>query len=88
MTVGPGLFMRMGVGGGVGGGSSSGAQNAAPAPATAGQAAFGTQYTSAGSSGGGGLLQALKPNDAFGIAHLSGLVATGFLVWLWWTLPA
>lgn len=82
----PGLTMGMGGRWGAGGGSNSGAQSSQPAPASIGQAAWGPSYGS-GSKVGGGLLSALMPNDAFGIAHLSGLVATGFLVWLYWTLP-
>ncbi len=78
-----GLSMKIGA---YGGGSNSGAQNSQPAPASISQAAWGPTGGS-GSKVGGGLLSALTPNDAFGIAHWAGLAATGFLVYLWWTLP-
>ncbi len=79
----PGLSMKIGAYGA--GGSSTGAQNSVSAPSTASEAAWGSGYS--GSKAGGGLLAALTPNDAFGIAHWAGLAATGFLVWLYWTLP-
>lgn len=84
-----GLSMKIGAYGGGVGGSNTGAQNAQAAPATASQAAWGPAYGggSSGSKAGAGLLGALAPNDAFGIAHLAGLAATGWLVYMWWTLP-
>lgn len=89
-----GLFMAMpGGASGIGSrwGSRSGGQNTTPAAPTASVAGFGAGATTPGGSGQGwfaSLVGAITPNDAFGIAHVSGLVATGFLVWLYWTAPA
>ena len=77
-----GLSMKIGAYGG----SNTGAQNSQPAPASATEAAWGPAYGS-GSKAGGGLLSALTPNDAFGIAHWAGLAATAWLGYMWWTLP-
>lgn len=89
-----GLFMQMpGGASGIGSrwGSSSGGQNTTPAAPTASVAGFGGAYTSPDGSGAGWfsrLAAALMPNDAFGIAHLTGIAGTGFLIWLYWTAPA
>jgi len=74
---------------GIGGrwGSNAGAQNTTPMAPTASVAGFGAAYT-APASRGAGLIAALTPNDAFGIVHLSGIAATLFLVWWYWTAPA
>jgi hypothetical protein len=80
----PGLFMQMGGGAGR---TSDAADTAQSAPQTISEAAFGSQYSGSSSGKSSGLLGALAPNDAFGIAHIAGLGATAFLVWVYWTLP-
>jgi hypothetical protein len=85
-----GLYMQMpGGASGIGSrwGSSAGAQNVSPSAPTASVAGFGGAYT-APTRKGAGLIAALTPNDAFGIAHVAGLLALGGLVWWWWTAPA
>jgi hypothetical protein len=76
----PGL--NLGSGGSVRVSFGNGMSNPNP-PATASQAAFGT-----GTSGYPSSVNALTPNDPFGVAFWTAVIAAGLLLWIRHSLPA
>lgn len=74
----PGL--NLGAGGGVRASMGNG-MSSSPAPTTATQAAF-------GSGGYPSTINALTPNDPFGVAFWASVVAAGLLLWIRHSLPA
>lgn len=76
----PGLYL----GGQAGARAVAGNGNGAPAPSTASQAAFGSGYSSGGSPS---TFNALSPNDPFGIALWSAVIAAGLLILIRHSLP-
>lgn len=76
----PGLML--GAGGGVRAITGNGFSNPNP-PATASQAAFGT-----GSTGYPNTMNALLPNDPFGMSFWFAVAAAGVLLWIRHSLPA
>lgn len=77
----PGL--KLGVMGGVSSSQTAGTGSVSP-PSSATEAAFGPGYTNGGSPS---TLNAITPNDPFGIAFIGGLVALGLLLLIRHSLP-
>lgn len=77
----PGLNLGAGAQVRVGGQPSYGS---IPNPTTSAQAGYGYAGTDSGSSQG---LAALLPNDPAGVTFLWGVVATGLLVFMYWSMP-
>lgn len=75
--------LNLGVMGGVKAGTGTGYATSAPASAT--QAGFGPGYTQAGAPSDG---SCLAPNDGFGLALWSGVIALGLLLLIRHSLPS
>lgn len=81
----PGL--HMGVNGGVKFNDYGGGQGftSSTNPSSATEAGFGSGYTQPGSPSG--LISAVTPNDPFGVAFCSGVLALGILLFIRHSLP-
>lgn len=80
-----GLNLQLGAGAQVRSGAPQPGTASYPAPRSIGEAAFGPGYTAAGVPSTGAML---APNDPFGVALWTGVLAIGLLLFIRYSLPA